>query len=101
MRVRRAMREPEREITFRQSHPPKLLVFSDFTDGSGLGARIAGNPPNHLLYHFCLAYSGFSHAHVALGEESFTALVGSLWSALWSLGSAPEAFQRICFTTAT
>ena len=74
---------------FRQTHPPGQLGLSDFTDTSGLGVRIAGARLKHLLYHFRLAYSGFSHAHVVLGGESFTALAEGLQNALWSLGGAP------------
>ena len=85
----RAMHGPEREIVFRQTHPPGQLGLSDFTDASGLGVRIAGARIQHLLYHFRLAYSGFSHAHVVLGGESFTALAEGLQNALWSLGGAP------------
>ncbi len=64
---------PEQEIVFRQTHPPAQLGLSDFTDASGLGVRIANAALAHRLYHFRLAYSGFSHAHVVLGGESFTA----------------------------
>lgn len=44
---------------------------------------------DHRLYHFSLAYSGFEHAHVVLGGESFVALAEGL-NALWSLGGAPR-----------
>ena len=86
----RAVHGPEQEIVFRQTHPPGQLGLSDFTDASGLGVRIAGARLKHLLYHFRLAYSGFSHAHVVLGGESFTALAEGLQNALWSLGGAPR-----------
>ena len=66
----RAVHGPAQEIVFRQTHPPGQLGLSDFTDTSGLGVRIAGARLKHLLYHFRLAYSGFSHAHVVLGGES-------------------------------
>jgi hypothetical protein len=39
---------------------------------------------------FRLAYSGFEHAHVVLGGESFVALAEGLQNALWSLGEAPR-----------
>lgn len=39
-----------------------------------LGVTIAGRPLDHLLYHFRLVWSGFEHAHVILGGESFVAL---------------------------
>ena len=90
VRAWRAVHGPEREIVFRQTHPPGQLGLSDFTDAGGLAVRIAGAPLAHRLYHFRLAYSGFSHAHVVLGGESFTALAEGLQNALWSLGGAPQ-----------
>jgi hypothetical protein len=42
------------------------------------------------LYHFRLPFSGFEHAHVVLGGESFVALAEGLQNALWSLGGVPE-----------
>ena len=44
----------------------------------------------HRLYHFRLAFSGFEHAHVVLGGESFVALAEGLQNALWTLGGAPR-----------
>src|SRR3546814_12500907 len=42
------------------------------------------------LYHFRLAYSGFEHAHVILGGESYVALAAGLQNALWALGGSPR-----------
>jgi hypothetical protein len=53
-------------------------------------AFIAGVPLDHRLCHFRLACSGFEHAHVVLGGESFVALAEGLQNALWSLGGAPR-----------
>ena len=86
----RALHGPERELIFRQTHPPGRLGLSDFTDGNDLRIRIAGELLEHLLYHFRLAYSGFSHVHVVLGGESFTALAEGLQQALWTLGGSPR-----------
>ena len=55
-----------------------------------LGIRIAGVLLAHRLYHFVLAYSGWEHAEVVLGGESFTALACGLQNALWALGGAPR-----------
>jgi hypothetical protein len=49
-----------------------------------------GAPLHHRLHHFRLAYSGFEHAHVVLGGESFVALAQGLQNALWALGRAPQ-----------
>jgi hypothetical protein len=51
---------------------------------------IAGAPFEHRLYQFRLRFSGFEHAHVVLGGESFVALVEGLQNALWGLGGVPE-----------
>ena len=86
----RALHGPEREVIFRQRHEPGRLGLSDFTDAAGLGVTISGLPLAHRLYHFRLAFSGFEHAHVVLGGESFVALAAGLQNALWSLGGAPH-----------
>ena len=49
---------PEREVIFRQDHPPGQQGLSDFTDMGDVAVRIAGEPFAHRLYHFVLAYSG-------------------------------------------
>lgn len=85
----RAIHGQEQEVIFRQVHEPGRLGLSDFTDMGSLGITIAGQPLDHLLYHFRLAWSGFEHAHVILGGESFVALAEGLQNALWSLGGAP------------
>jgi len=43
-----------------------------------------------MLYHFRLVFSGFEHAHVVLGGESFVALTEGLQNALWALGGVPD-----------
>ena len=85
-----ALHGPEREVIFRQEHPPGAQGLSDFTDAGGLGVTIAGEALAHRLYHFRLAFSGWEHAEVVLGGESFTALATGLQNALWSLGGAPD-----------
>jgi hypothetical protein len=65
------------------------LGLSDFTDMGSLGVTIASQPLDHLLYHFRLVWSGFEHAHVILGGESFVALAEGLQNALWSLSGSP------------
>ena len=89
MRAWRALAGPERDVIFRQEHEPGRLGLSDFTDTSALGIAIVGVALTHRLYHFRLAFSGFEHAHVVLGGESFVALAEGLQNALWALGGAP------------
>ena len=86
----RALHGPEREVMFRQTHEPGRQGLSDFTDMTGLGITVAGEPLPHRLYHFRLAFSGFTHAHVVLQGESFVALAAGLQDALWALGGAPR-----------
>jgi transposase InsO family protein len=86
----RALNGPDRDVIFRQEHPPGRMGLSDFTDLGGLGITIAGEPLAHRLYHFRLAFSGFEYAHVVLGGESFVALAEGLQNALWALGGVPD-----------
>ena len=81
---------PEREVMFRQEHHPGALGLSDFTKLKKIIVTIKGKPLEHLLYHFRLAYSGWSYMRVILGGESFTALAESLQEALWRLGGSPK-----------
>lgn len=90
IRAWRAHHGPEREIVFRQVHEPGRMGLSDFTEMAELGIEVAGTPLDHRLYHFRLACSGFEHAHVILGGESYVALAEGLQNALWALGGAPR-----------
>ena len=86
----RAVNGPDREVIFRQEHPPGRMGLSDFTEIADLGVTIAGQNLDCRLYHFRLPFSGFEHAHVVLGGESFVALAEGLQNALWALGGVPE-----------
>ena len=90
IRTWRALYGPERDIIFRQVHEPGVLGLSDFTDMNDLCVIIAGEPLDHRLYHFRLVWSGFEHAHVVLGGESYIALAEGLQNALGLLGGAPR-----------
>ncbi|TWH86721.1 integrase-like protein [Sphingobium wenxiniae] len=85
----RAVHGPEQEVIFRQAHEPGRMGLSDFTDMGDFAVAIAGEPLDHRLYHFRLIWSGFEHAHVILGGESYVALAEGLQNALWALGGAP------------
>ena len=89
IRAWRAIHGPEQEVIFRQVHEPGRMGLSDFTDMGDLGVSVAGQPLDHRLYHFRLMWSGFEHAHVILGGESYVALAEGLQNALWALGGAP------------
>lgn len=89
IRAWRAIHGPEQEVIFRQVHEPGRMGLSDFTEMGDLGVSVAGQPLDHRLYHFRLMWSGFEHAHVILGGESYVALAEGLQNALWALGGAP------------
>lgn len=80
IRAWRARHGEDQEVIFRQTHEPGRMGLSDFTDTSDLGVTVtvAGQPLKHLLYHFRLVWSGFEHAHVILGGESYVALAEGL-----------------------
>jgi transposase InsO family protein len=90
IRAWRALHGEEREVVFRQVHEPGRLGLSDFTDMHALGVTVGGIVLDHRLYHFRLACSGFEHAHVILGGESYVALAEGLQNALWAVGGAPR-----------
>jgi hypothetical protein len=90
MRQWRALHGAEREVFFAQEHPPARLGLSDFTVADDLGVLIDGQAFDHRLYQFTLAHSGWRHALVVTGGESFLALATGLQAALWRLGGVPE-----------
>jgi len=90
IRMWKALSGPERDVIFPQQQVPGRLGLSDFTHMGDLDVKIAGEPLAHMLYHFRLAYSGWQHAHVVLGGESFVALSEGLQNALWALGAVPK-----------
>ena len=101
----KALYGPEKEIMFRQLHPPGGRSLSDFTHPKSFHVTIQGQPLKHLLYHYRLAYSQWSFVRIVLGGESFTALAHGLQEALWHLGGCPEehrtdslsaAFKNLC-----
>src|ERR1700730_6793778 len=86
----RALNGKDRDVIFRQVQEPGRMGLSDFTEMGDLAVRVAGADLDHRLYHFRLACSGFEHAHVILGGESYVALAEGLQNALWALGGAPR-----------
>lgn len=85
----RALYGPDKEVMFAQVHPPGRLALSDFTQLKDIVITIGGVVLGHLLYHFRLAFSGWCHARVVLGGESFTALAEGLSESLTLLGGVP------------
>lgn len=85
----RALHGAEKEIFFPQHHEIGRQGLSDFTVCDELRVTIAGERFEHRLFHFRLARSGWEHAAVVLGGESFSALSEHLQDALWKLGGVP------------
>ena len=56
----RLIKGPEQDVVFRQEHRPGQLGLSDFTKLKRTTITIAGQPLDHLLYHFRLIYSKWS-----------------------------------------
>jgi transposase InsO family protein len=90
IRAWRAQHGQEHDVVFRQVHEPGRMGLSDFTEMDRLGVMVGGVLLDHRLYHFRLACSGFEHAHVILGGESYVALAEGLQNALWALGGVPR-----------
>lgn len=86
----RALYGPEKEVMFRQVHEIGRQALSDFTKLKKVHVTIAGQPFEHLLYHFRLAYSHWSFIKVVQGGESYTALAQGLQEALQKLGGYPK-----------
>ncbi len=80
---------PDQDVIFRQSVPAGHQGLSDFTHPR-TAITIAGEPFKHLLYQFRLAYSGWRHAHIVQGGESYSALADGLQTALHKLGGSPK-----------
>lgn len=90
VKTQRALHGPEKEVMFYQTHEPGRRGLSDFTQLKKASITIAGQPFDHLLYHFRLAYSRWSFMKVIQGGESYTALAEGLQEALRRLGGAPK-----------
>lgn len=88
--VWKALNGGNQDVIFPQVQQPGRMGLSDFTDVSDLGVVVGGQPFAHRLYHFALPCSGFEHAEIVQGGESYTALATGLENALRSLGGAPK-----------
>lgn len=84
---------PEKDVIFRQKHPPGQQGISDFTDANKLSVTVCGEPLSHLLYHYRLSFSGWEYAQVILGGESYTALAEGMQNAFWTSGGVPETHR--------
>ena len=85
----RATDGPAKEIYFEQVHHPGDLCASDYTRMGSLGVTIAGQPFEHLLYHFVLTYSNWESVTLCY-SESFESLSNGFQNAVSQLGAIPN-----------
>jgi hypothetical protein len=99
VKIWRALEGPAKEVFFPQIHYPGELCESDFTYMNSLGVTIAGQPFDHLVYHFVLTYSNWETGTICF-SESFESLSEGLQNALWELGGVPEQHRTDRLTAA-
>jgi len=95
----RATKGPSKEVFFPQKHYPGILCASDFTHMKSLKVTIAGEPFDHLFYHFGLTYSNWEAGNFCF-SESFECLNEGLQRALWKLGGVPAKHRTDRLTAA-
>jgi hypothetical protein len=95
----RALEGPAKEVFFPQAYRPGELCESDFTWMTKLEVTIAGQPFEHLFYHFTLPYSNWETGRVCV-SESFESVSDGLQAALWELGGVPRTHRTDRMSTA-
>ena len=88
----RATEGPPKEVFFEQEYIPGERCQSDFTSMNGLKVTLAGEPFDHLIYHFVLPYSNWETGTICF-SESFESLNEGLQNALFKLGGVPQLHQ--------
>lgn len=86
----KALHGPEPDVMFMLGHEPGVMGISDFTTLKRVTVTINGEPFEHLIYHYRLAYSGWQYAQIIQGGESFIGLSEGLQNALAASGGAPK-----------
>jgi hypothetical protein len=95
----KAVAGPPKEVFFDQVHTPGLLGASDFTHMGDLGITLAGQPFDHMVYHFILTSSNWETGTVCF-SEGFESLSRGLQDALWELGGVPQIHRTDRLTAA-
>jgi hypothetical protein len=95
----KAIEGPSKEVFFDQVHAPGAVGASDFTCMNDLHVTLAGQPFDHLVYHFVLTYSNWETGTVCF-SESFESLSQGLQDALWELGGVPQMHRTDRLTAA-
>jgi hypothetical protein len=70
VKVWRALEGNPKEVFFAQVYSPGELSESDFTWMNELGICIAGQPFDHLVYHFVLPYSNWETGSVCFSVSA-------------------------------
>jgi hypothetical protein len=96
----RAQHGPDVEAYVEQTAVPGREAARDFTDASGLGVTIQGEPFPHLLFEWVLSFSGWTYVALA-ASETCEALVGGLQGAVWTLGAVPAVIRHDNLSAAT
>ena len=86
----KALHGPAPNVMFMLRHEPGVKGLSDFTKLKGMDITIDGQPFEHLIYHYRLAYSGWQYAQIIQGGESFVGLSEGLQNALIASGGTPK-----------
>ena len=86
----KALHGPAPNVMFMLRHELGVKGLSDFTKLKGMQITINGEPFEHLIYHYRLAYSGWQYAQIIQGGESFIGLSEGLQNALIASGGAPK-----------
>ncbi len=95
----KALHGPAQEVFFDQVHEPGRLGASDFTHMKSLQITIAGQPFEHLVYHFVLTYSNWEYVSLCF-SESFASLSRGFQDALTALGGVPARHRTDRMTLA-
>jgi len=88
----KALQGKGKEVIFRQVHIPGRLGVFDFTlANSEIPITIDGELVEYILFHFRLAYSGYSYILPFIGSgESYVKVAQGLNEALEHIGGVPE-----------
>jgi hypothetical protein len=84
-----ALYGPDKTVMFSQQAVAGQQGFSDFTHPNTV-ITVAGQPFDHLLYQFRLAFSGWRSVLVTRGGESYSALADGLQRAMRQAGGSPR-----------
>lgn len=95
----RAIHGPNQAVMFLQRYEAGYQSQSDFTHMNDLKITIQEKKFEHLLFHFTLSYSGWSHVNIC-HSESFDNLVMGFEAAVYKLGGVASEHRTDNLTAA-